>query len=463
MRERDYTIDQDAYGRHYLSHGKEWKDHKYIKKIGLGKLAQYFYTKEELQAYLKNVGERMKETGETVQEAGKEVAQKMKNGMALAKNAAEQPRYAITNGNNAARNVAVTVGKTVKDAAQKLSDGAAKSIVSVPSVKSLAAKPKNNNSEKASDRLSVKDVAKSIGEAISKAAEKIAAKVGVSRAKSFESASGTEKMQMLSQAVRDQQKASDADYAMIKELTNDYRDTSYYQAVASAKQKHGKSTGSNDESSNTDSDDSTDGSEHSGSAHGFTSRKRNITGEAKEGWNKLRDDEGNDPHPGATGINIHDDDAIMEYAAAAEAKIAELGGTETAAGRELYAKTVAELGVTYAAKLADSCSELDRMSEELEKARAETAAEVRELEKLSRKMERNPGSVSDEEIEWARQKLTSAYEKENSIENGIIRVTNEMDTYGGNMQKMFKVLQQVSPDANWEELVGIDPRFLSGR
>lgn len=51
----DYTIARDAYGNHYLCHGIEWKNHKYIKKIGEGKKALYFYTSEELKKYLQRL------------------------------------------------------------------------------------------------------------------------------------------------------------------------------------------------------------------------------------------------------------------------------------------------------------------------------------------------------------------------------------------------------------------------
>ena len=47
-----------------LSHGGPWKNHKYIKKIGEGKLTRYFYTLEELKAYLHAVASRMQQTGE---------------------------------------------------------------------------------------------------------------------------------------------------------------------------------------------------------------------------------------------------------------------------------------------------------------------------------------------------------------------------------------------------------------
>lgn len=73
----DYTIARDAYGNHYLSHGIEWKNHKYIKKLGQGKLALYFYTPEELKKYLQNVAKKVQETGESIKTAGQEVAKKM--------------------------------------------------------------------------------------------------------------------------------------------------------------------------------------------------------------------------------------------------------------------------------------------------------------------------------------------------------------------------------------------------
>lgn len=52
----DYIITTDACGRHYISHGYEWKSHKYILRIGKGAKALYFYTQKEIQDYLNKHG-----------------------------------------------------------------------------------------------------------------------------------------------------------------------------------------------------------------------------------------------------------------------------------------------------------------------------------------------------------------------------------------------------------------------
>ena len=75
-----YFIAKDAYGHRYISHGIEWKNHKYFKKLGEGKLAKYFYSPEALKTYLQNVLKRSKETGESIKTAGEEVAKNLKSG-----------------------------------------------------------------------------------------------------------------------------------------------------------------------------------------------------------------------------------------------------------------------------------------------------------------------------------------------------------------------------------------------
>lgn len=74
---QDYTIAKDAHGNYYLCHGVDWKNHKYIKKIGKGISALYFYTPEELKRYLQNVAKTAQQTGQNIKTAGQEVAKKM--------------------------------------------------------------------------------------------------------------------------------------------------------------------------------------------------------------------------------------------------------------------------------------------------------------------------------------------------------------------------------------------------
>lgn len=74
---QDYTIAKDAHGNYYLCHGVEWKNHKYIKKIGKGIGALYFYTPDELKRYLQNVAKTAQQTGQNIKTAGQEVAKKM--------------------------------------------------------------------------------------------------------------------------------------------------------------------------------------------------------------------------------------------------------------------------------------------------------------------------------------------------------------------------------------------------
>lgn len=74
---QDYTIAKDAHGNYYLCHGVDWKNHKYIKKIGKGVRALYFYTPEELKRYLQNVAKTAQQTGQNIKTAGQEVAKKM--------------------------------------------------------------------------------------------------------------------------------------------------------------------------------------------------------------------------------------------------------------------------------------------------------------------------------------------------------------------------------------------------
>lgn len=74
---QDYTIAKDAHGNYYLCHGVEWKNHKYIKKIGKGISTLYFYTPDELKRYLQNVAKTARQTGQNIKTAGQEVAKKM--------------------------------------------------------------------------------------------------------------------------------------------------------------------------------------------------------------------------------------------------------------------------------------------------------------------------------------------------------------------------------------------------
>lgn len=74
---QDYTIAKDAHGNYYLCHGVDWKNHKYIKKIGKGIGALYFYTPDELKRYLQNVAKTAQQTGQNVKTVGQEVAKKM--------------------------------------------------------------------------------------------------------------------------------------------------------------------------------------------------------------------------------------------------------------------------------------------------------------------------------------------------------------------------------------------------
>lgn len=104
----DYYISTDENGNHYLCHGIDWKNHKYIKKIGEGKLARYFYTSEELKAYLNAVSRRMQQTGETAKAAGAKVAATMQIGANSAKSG--------TSG------MSVKVSDTAKAVAQKVQE-----------------------------------------------------------------------------------------------------------------------------------------------------------------------------------------------------------------------------------------------------------------------------------------------------------------------------------------------------
>lgn len=115
----DYTIARDAYGNHYLSHGIEWKNHKYIKKLGQGKLALYFYTPEELKKYLQNVAKKAQETGESIKTAGQEVAKKMQitseTANAVKSNAQEVSQRAQSGLRQTAKETKTAVGRTTSE------------------------------------------------------------------------------------------------------------------------------------------------------------------------------------------------------------------------------------------------------------------------------------------------------------------------------------------------------------
>lgn len=130
---QDYTIAKDAHGNYYLCHGVEWKNHKYIKKIGKGISALYFYTPDELKRYLQNVAKTARQTGQNIKTAGQEVVKKMQLNSETAnavKSKAQEVSQRVQSGmrqtaketKSAAGRTASEVKRVAKEAKEQLSN-----------------------------------------------------------------------------------------------------------------------------------------------------------------------------------------------------------------------------------------------------------------------------------------------------------------------------------------------------
>lgn len=60
----NYYLATDSYGRYYIQHGVEWKNHKYIRRLKDGVKTIYFYTIDELRSYLRKSEKSQKEKSE---------------------------------------------------------------------------------------------------------------------------------------------------------------------------------------------------------------------------------------------------------------------------------------------------------------------------------------------------------------------------------------------------------------
>lgn len=127
---QDYTIVKDSCGNRYLCHGIDWKNHKYIKKIGQGISALYFYTPDELKRYLQNVARTAQQTGKNIKTAGQEVAKKMQISSETANTVQDKIKGATQK------------IQPVKKTAEKVSSEAKRIVkeIKIPDVKSVKAK-----------------------------------------------------------------------------------------------------------------------------------------------------------------------------------------------------------------------------------------------------------------------------------------------------------------------------------
>lgn len=139
---QDYTIAKDAHGNYHLCHGVEWKNHKYIKKIGKGIGALYFYTPDELKRYLQNVAKTAQQTGQNIKTAGQEVAKKMQLNSETANAAKTKVQEASQRAQTSSRRIAKEAQTGAQAAAKTVKQTAARA---ASEVKRAVKEPKSAN------------------------------------------------------------------------------------------------------------------------------------------------------------------------------------------------------------------------------------------------------------------------------------------------------------------------------
>lgn len=444
---QDYTIAKDAHGNYYLCHGVEWKNHKYIKKIGKGISALYFYTPDELKRYLQNVAKTAQQTGQNIKTAGQEVAKKMQIASETAnavKSKAQEVSQRVQSGmrqtaketKSAAGRTASEVKRVAKEAKDKINSP--KKAVSLSTIqRSLTKKSDSSNGLK-----------KLISEATGK--KSAVTKGFIGWGEGFDKANNIEKATtILKEADSIGAKLDDMIEAKKSEIES-YMANPLAQAIYGPKDQHNH--GSSEGTSKEPIDDPT---------HGFGSHKKNVSGSAKAGWANLRDEDGNNPHAeNQNGNHLLNNDDVAAYVEQAEKKIEELGGYFSPSGKEYYAQVMAELSVVAAAQIVDAYESMEQCSNEIERCKKAVEAEKENLVKLQQKQERDPGSVKTEEILWARDRIEVAITNQLQAMSQLDMCMEDIDTWWDNLEYTSDECNSLTNgQKNWWDVVGIDERF----
>lgn len=230
---QDYTIAKDAHGNYYLCHGVEWKNHKYIKKIGKGIGALYFYTPDELKRYLQNVAKTAQQTGQNIKTAGQEVAKKMQLNSETANAVKTKVREASQRAQSSSRRIAKEAQTGVQAAAKTVKQTAGRAASEIKrAAKEAQGRIKNSTRTKNSETRTAPHAPLTLSSNPKK-----------------------------NQAQLDKVKKDDL--ALLADKSQD----------AAESKKDAEGTGVKEGSS----------------AHGLTSHRKNVTGSAKEGWSKTRE------------------------------------------------------------------------------------------------------------------------------------------------------------------------------
>ena len=394
----DYYIDTDENGNHYLCHGIDWKNHKYIKKIGEGKLARYFYTPEELKAYLHAVATRMQQTGETAKDAGAKVAATMQTGANTAKSVAS--------------GTAIKVSDTAKAVAQKVQEKAA---VNMPN---KAVTRTNVDNRQGDSERNIQSVIKDVSEQLRAAKESAKKATQVT----FEAAKKT-----MAQA----EKAIGAFREKTADLLQKYDKKSSQPTIP----MHMEPV------SSTESDQTAN--QESGKRP--TAHQKRVEGTAKEGWSKRRESEAvsnqngknnpvSDLEAAATALldpDIKVDTSldpiyqILHYSDAVNEKYAALKETDYTAAQQYQKEQVFVIG-------AMACSQYYRMKELYEGANNHLVEIQQEINTAQKDYDdalaaykKNKSSLSKEERKVAQEQLTwkkdvIARTKQNGKEQALV-------------------------------------------
>ena len=432
----DYYIASDMNGHYAIVHGIEWKNHKYIKKIGEGKTAIYFYTLKELQGYLSNVRNRMQKTGESAATAGARVAQtfNQKSGTALttAKTAGNRV-YGIT------RNAVNNGVEVVKAQTQRLT---------VP--KASGAAPAQETRQ-ASENKSVQSV--------------------VNRA-----------VQAAGKVMSGIQKVTDIKVAAVKRLNSAAEKTigalrnkaGEFSEKLQQRSKSKTETGNSASSLSPAASNATVSApaEAEAQASRPTAHQKNVTGSAKAGWSKRRDmpGKGNQPNPVQDlqeyanqlidpDISVSSDkepkDQIKEYSAGVDAKIEQLTAAGDQAATDQYTKEqLFVIGAMCSSQYYASKAEYERSENELEKFAQEVNKARREYEKANNefsanrsKMSRAERAAAKEQLQWKKDMLSASVSNYDRQQALVLSYYNDMNFYKEVLTSCTDAIEQLQPQA----------------
>lgn len=406
----EYYITTDMYGRHVIVHGVEWKNHKYIKKLRNGAFTRYFYTVDELRAYLQAVRTEIDSKGKAVGEAAASVLERMNSNDKAGTKEATKSATLSTKG----------TASTLKEKIGEVAEGFRNKAEQVHSSVSSAIKnasEKKSKSEKAWDNASDDQ------------------KIDILIAGAVSNVKMIDKFSKSTGEAIDNYLKSDVGRLLNKENRNEP------QKQESSKEERGETTNS---------------------AHGITGHNKKVTGEAKEGSLHVRKEDGSDPHAG-NHINIYDDEATDKYFGDALKKLKDLGGPETAEGAEYYAKVLAEASFVMSAKIVNENNNLNGSIKEFEKAKNDYEEDCKKLAKIQADYNSNPQSVNKEQLDWMKATISEDYAKVRELNDVILYSIKAIDEYQESLEIFTKEFKDISVGHDWDEILGVDPKFAATR